>query len=65
MIKIMNFMNKWELMHIYEKLTSDHSYMHEFPFVHKIQKIDNGDDLLIVAITGCWSFITTYIIMSL
>ena len=29
--------------------------MHEFPFVHKIHKFDHGDDLVIMAMTGCWS----------
>ena len=29
------------------------SYMHEFPFVHKIHKFDHGDDLEIMAMTGC------------
>ena len=30
-------------------------HMHEFSFVHKIHKFDHGDDLVIMAMTGCWS----------
>ena len=38
--------------------------MHEFPFVHKIHKFDHGDDLVIMAMNSCWSFILAYIILS-
>ena len=38
--------------------------MHEFPLVHKIHKFDHGDDLVIMAMTDCWSFMIAYIIMS-
>ena len=55
MIKFMNFMNKWEFMHIWTNFWKFHSYMHEFPLVHKIHKFDHGDDLVIMAMTGCWS----------
>ena len=55
MIKFMNFMNQWEFMHIWMKFPKNRSYMHEFPFVHKIHKFDHGDDLVIMAMTGCWS----------
>ena len=55
MIKFMNFMNQWEFMHVWMKFPKIRSYMHEFPFVHKIHKFDHGDDLVIMAMTGCWS----------
>ena len=55
MIKFMNFMNQWEFMHVWMKFPKNRSYMHEFPFVHKIHKFDHGDDLVIMAMTGCWS----------
>ena len=60
----MNFMNKWEFMHIWTNFWKFHSYMHEFPLVHKIHKFDHGDDLVIMAMTDCWSFMIAYIIMS-
>ena len=55
MIKFMNFMNQWDFMHVWMKFPKIRSYMHEFPFVHKIHKFDHGDDLVIMAMTGCWS----------
>ena len=64
MIKFMKFMNKWEFMHIWTNFWKFHSYMHEFPLVHKIHKFDHGDNLVIMAMTGCWSFMLEYIIMS-
>ena len=42
-------------MHVWMKFPKIRSYMHEFPFVHKIHKFDHGDDLVIMAIEGCWS----------
>ena len=44
-------MSKWEFMHAF--MNNFHSYMREFPFVHKIHKFDHGDDLVIIAMTGC------------
>ena len=51
-------------MGIHAYVNSFHSYMHEFPFVHRIHKFDHADDLVIMAMTGCWSFMLVYIIMS-
>ena len=51
-------------MHIWTNFWKFHSYMHEFPFVHKIHKFYHGDDLMIMAMTDCWSFMIAYIIMS-
>ena len=51
-------------MHIWTNFWKFHSYMHEFPLVHKIHKFDHGDDLVIMAMTDCWSFMIVYIIMS-
>ena len=51
-------------MHIWTIFWKFHSYMHEFPLVHKIHKFDHGDDLVIMAMTDCWSFMIAYIIMS-
>ena len=51
-------------MHIWTNFWKFHSYMHEFPLVHKIHKFDHGDDLVIMAMTDCWSFMIAYIIMS-
>ena len=51
-------------MGIHAFMNSFHSYMHEFPFVHRIHKFDHADDLVIMAMTGCWSFMLVYIIMS-
>ena len=45
----------YEQMGIHACMNENCSYMHELPFVFKIHKFDHGDDLVIMAMTGCWS----------
>ena len=54
-------MNRWEFMHVWMIIV--HICMNSHLFIAMIN-VDQADDMLIVAMKDCWSFMITYIIMS-
>ena len=53
--------NRWEFMHVWMIIV--HICMNFHQFLAMIN-VDQADDMLIVAMKDCWSFMITYIIMS-
>ena len=54
-------MNRWEFIHVWMIIV--HICMNSHLFIAMIN-VDQADDMLIVAMKDCWSFMITYIIMS-